>query len=509
MLRSVRFLLIAAVVCVFCADNVGAACPEGDVHEDCQVDWLDLGFWADHWLDGSGSPADVIGGDGVNFVDYATILANWLEAGQGTGSLQVTLGPQKAIDDGAKWRVMDSGQWRNSGEEQSFSVGFHNLEFTVVDGWSPLADEIVHIRENQSLAINRTYVLQQGSLYVEISPQAVVDLGAKWRIDGGAWHNSGETVSDLLVGSYEIDFSHIDPWAKPPDQNALVVESLITGVKGSYKHPLVINEFMASNTKTNRDPQGEYDDWIEIHNTGDNSINVGGMHLTDRLGNPTKWRIPTNVTTLTTIFAGGYLLIWADKDVGDNGSTYSGLHADFELAAGGDDKIGLFDSSGTIMFDSVDFPDQDADISYGRYPDGNDSWRFFGSPTPKAMNVGAYLGEVADTEFSHNRGFYDAPFSVTVGTETDGAQIYYTLDGTSPFDTATQSPRGIPYSDPIPVNTTRCLRAVAVKTGWKPTNVDAQTYIFLDDVIAQPANPPGFPTGADYAMNQSVVNRAS
>ena len=35
--------------------------------------------------------------------------------------------------------------------------------------------------------------------------------------------------------------------------------------------PLVINEFLASNNSTSgiSDPQGEYDDWIEIYNFGD------------------------------------------------------------------------------------------------------------------------------------------------------------------------------------------------------------------------------------------------
>jgi hypothetical protein len=35
----------------------------------------------------------------------------------------------------------------------------------------------------------------------------------------------------------------------------------------SAQIPLVINEFMASNSSSARDPQGEYDDWIEIHNS--------------------------------------------------------------------------------------------------------------------------------------------------------------------------------------------------------------------------------------------------
>src|SRR4030042_4150080 len=87
---------------------------------------------------------------------------------------------------------------------------------------------------------------------------------------------------------------------------------------------LVINEIMASNSSTIQDPQGQYDDWIEIYNSGNTAVNVGGMYLTDDLSIPTKWRLPTNTPSATTIPAHGYLLIWADENTAD-----SGLHANF------------------------------------------------------------------------------------------------------------------------------------------------------------------------------------
>ena len=100
--------------------------------------------------------------------------------------------------------------------------------------------------------------------------------------------------------------------------------------KGTYSAevPLVINEFMASNSSEIRDPQGEYDDWIEIYNYGNDAIDIGGLYLTDNLSAPAKWRIPEGKPGVATIPAGGYLLIWADSDIAD-----SGLHASFKLSA--------------------------------------------------------------------------------------------------------------------------------------------------------------------------------
>ncbi len=279
--------------------------------------------------------------------------------------------------------------------------------------------------------------------------------------------------------------------------------------------PLVINEFMASNSNCIPDPQGEYDDWIEIHNAGDYAINVAGMYLTDDLSVPTKWRILGDYRGVVTIAAGGYLVIWADDDTSD-----AGLHTNFKLAAGGE-EIALFDSDGITLIDSITFGEQTGNISYGRYPDASDNWQFFGFPSPATENVSVYQGFVDDVEFSHKRGFYDTPFSVTLATETKDAIIYYTLDGTEPYkflgygrdDGIVYS--GAVYTAPVSISETTSLRAVAIKPGWKPTNMDAQTYIFLDDVILQDHQATldaGFPgswggISPDYGMDPDVIGQ--
>ncbi|MFC1634384.1 lamin tail domain-containing protein [Planctomycetota bacterium] len=268
--------------------------------------------------------------------------------------------------------------------------------------------------------------------------------------------------------------------------------------------PLAINELMASNSRCIRDPKGHYDDWIEIHNFGIYTIDVGGMYLTDNLAIPAKWRIPGNNPSATRIPAGDYLLIWADNDTSD-----AGLHANFKLSTDGE-EVGLFDSDGMTLIDSVAFPAQTTDISYGRYPDAEDDLRFFEIPSPAAQNDGPYSGVIADIKFSHDRGFYDTPFSVTIATETEDTMIYYTLDGSKPYEVYTRGfTNGIVYTEPIPVATTTTIRAIAVKVGFKPTDVVAQSYIFLDHVIQQTGA--GFPNtwghaGADYEMDPEVVN---
>jgi len=146
-----------------------------------------------------------------------------------------------------------------------------------------------------------------------------------------------------------------------------------------YAPPAVlINEFLADNASANQDEAGEYDDWVELYNGSEVTATLGGMYLTDDLAEPTKWQIPAG----TIIPPGGYLLVWCDGDEGQGP-----LHTSFKLNRDGE-AVGLFDSEahGLVPLDWIVFDPQQEDISYGRWPDGSDTWDFLNSPTPGASN---------------------------------------------------------------------------------------------------------------------------
>jgi hypothetical protein len=130
--------------------------------------------------------------------------------------------------------------------------------------------------------------------------------------------------------------------------------------------------------------------------------------------------------------------------------------------------------------------------------------RYFGVPTPGAANNLGFIDYVGDTKFSHDRGFYDTNFAVTITCDTPGAIIRWTTNGTAPTETS-----GIVYTTPIPITNTTVLRAAAFKPGWQPSAVDAQTFIFVDQAIRQTGA--GLPTawGSDYAMDPRVVTNAA
>ena len=145
------------------------------------------------------------------------------------------------------------------------------------------------------------------------------------------------------------------------------------------------------------------------------------------------------------------------------------------------------------------------------------------TPTPGTANTPIdYTDYVRDTNFDVDRGFFDAPFDVTIACPTPGATLVYTTDANSPTltnGTVVSPPDALtPPTATITISGTTIVRAAAFKTGLRPTNIDTQTYLFLEDVLDQPDNPPGYPAtwvtrsgaahpapGADYGMDPEVI----
>ena len=122
------------------------------------------------------------------------------------------------------------------------------------------------------------------------------------------------------------------------------------------------------------------------------------MHRPRRNG-----RFPTGRAAQTTIPAHGFLVIWADKD-----TAASGLHAAFSLDAGGE-ELTLLGADGATVIDSISFGEQRADVSYGRFPDGADTWSLMAPPSAGARNIRSHEGFVEKPQISPGHGFYDSP----------------------------------------------------------------------------------------------------
>ncbi len=80
--------------------------------------------------------------------------------------------------------------------------------------------------------------LQTGSLTATVSPADAITAGAQWQVDGGAWKNSGDIVSDLVVGSHSVVFKSLDGWDTPSSQAVTITKGQTTDITGTYNRHL-------------------------------------------------------------------------------------------------------------------------------------------------------------------------------------------------------------------------------------------------------------------------------
>ena len=120
---------------------------------------------------------------------------------------------------------------------------------------------------------------------------------------------------------------------------------------------LVISEFMADNDAVLADEDGEFSDWIEVHNASDEAVSLLGWSLTDQVDEPMKWSFPD-----VSLSAGGYQLVFAS---GKNRSVVDGeLHTSFRLSASGE-YLALVGPDGVAHEFAEEYPRQRSDVSFG------------------------------------------------------------------------------------------------------------------------------------------------
>ena len=245
---------------------------------------------------------------------------------------------------------------------------------------------------------------------------------------------------------------------------------------------IVISELMAANKKNISDGFGESDDWIELYNAGDSSIDIGNFFLTDNINNPTKHQIPATKPYWTTIESHQRIILWVDGD--DEQGT---RHLNFNLAQKGG-FIAIFDSD-TNLIDQLNYPLQYSDISYGREQDASNQMCFFPIPTGGSPNVGG--SRINDPavfpEFSISSGFYDSSITISLSCSYEGS-IYYSTDGKEPT-----IEQGILYDSPIKIDSTTVLRATLIRKGYFAGTIVTQSYFINENpsipVVSLTADP--------------------
>lgn len=100
-----------------------------------------------------------------------------------------------------------------------------------------------------------------------------------------------------------------------------------------------------------------------------------------------------------------------------------------------------------------------------------------------AANVSVYEGIAEPVQFSRAGGLFTEPLTITLTTDTPGATIYYTTDGTNPYSVARERPAGDPYTGPIQVSNTMTIQAIAWRSGWRQSEVSTERYVFISPAL--------------------------
>lgn len=264
------------------------------------------------------------------------------------------------------------------------------------------------------------------------------------------------------------------------EQNSMELDSIYLRSISEITAPtyaLKINELAAANLSLITDEAGEYDDWIELYNFGDDTINLNGLYISDDSDNLQKFIITVDTLLAPQQFA----LIWADNE-----PLQGALHTNFKLDGLGE-TIYISNTEGSIL-DSVAYPEIHTNITYGRLPDNFLNWSFFTLATPGAENASSgYEGLTEAPECNYTSGFYQDTLLVKLSHPDRSVIITYTLNGKVPTTASAH------YSEPIELTETTILRYRAFKTDKLPSTTQTSTFLFNDqttlDVVSVVGNP--------------------
>lgn len=237
----------------------------------------------------------------------------------------------------------------------------------------PIAGTFTAAVDNEGELISLVQPASEGGEEVAISSVRFDDL-APWpaAVEGASWQ---------LIDPVQ-DASRVGNWAVVPGDATPANTNSVRGTLTS-PFPLVwLNEVQAANANGPADGAGDRDPWVELYNSGAESISLSGLFLTDDPNDLRKWAFPT----AASLAAGQRMVVWLDGEPGE--STATELHTGFRLNT----ATGVIALAGTqrnlpSVFDYLRFESLPAGQSYGAFPEGQASRReLFRRPTPGAIN---------------------------------------------------------------------------------------------------------------------------
>jgi len=361
-----------------------------------------------------------------------------------------------------KARVVDSGEWSPIVSADFFAANppslrvtelmYHPSDPTAAEVLAGVTDadlfEFIEVRNIGASTLDLAGVAFKGGVSFDFEDASVGSLAAGERallvrdpvaftlrygaglpVIGtymGGLKNSSEAITiTAAVGVTVLDFTYDDSWYPTTDGEGFSLEIIddslalstwalsgrwqpsdstggspgtdASGVLLPPNGSIVINEVLTHSDG----PEG---DWIELHNTTGDAIDIGGWFLSDDPGTPLKYEIAAS----TTLAANAYMVFNARDHFGP-ASADPGMLIPFGLSEKGDEVVVSSGSGGaqTGYQEQESFAGADNGVTFGRHTlsDANVVFTTLETRTQGGLNSGPLVGPVVISEINYHPVF--------------------------------------------------------------------------------------------------------
>jgi hypothetical protein len=130
------------------------------------------------------------------------------------GSVTVNVIPTEG-----QWRLT-GGAWQASGATiTGLRPGNYGVELASVPGWFDAPTYGITVTENTNTTATFPHA-RHSTITVTLSPAS-----GQWRVNGGAWQQSGATVGALSSGNYTLSYSTVPGYTPPPTETVSLVSA--------------------------------------------------------------------------------------------------------------------------------------------------------------------------------------------------------------------------------------------------------------------------------------------
>ena len=272
-------------------------------------------------------------------------------------------------------------------------------------------------------------------------------------IDKVKYENLANGLALIKEGDKLLENNSISPgYPNTVDGIKSFQKKYLTNPKG-----LMISEAMNSNFKYLAQNGGEYYDWIELYNNGNDTIKLSDYCLTTSTNTMCMYKLPE-----VELKKGEYYVVMASGNEKLSTSKYK--HTNFKLSA----NEAIYITSNSKIIDSMYMANVPLGYSMGK--GSNYGIYYYSTPTPKAKNGDGSVAVSYLPSASVASGQYNDGKNLKVTLNGNG-NIYYTLDGSKPTTSSKK------YSSPLTIKKTTVLRIMSKESG--KIKSDTQTYSYI------------------------------